>query len=256
MIPINNQIMRKREVHPHGDLEVHSIFLTIQGEGPYAGQVAVFIRLAGCNLQCPGCDTEYTRGSAIEPVESIVTRVAMVRSADSGPLVLPLVVITGGEPFRQNIIPLIRSLKMVGYQVQVETNGTLGFMDEVMNEVVDKRRVAKVPDFDIVVSPKAGKVHEDLHSRIIAYKYVVNLGEVDQQDGLPTSVLGMPGRPARPHKFYRGPIYIQAADESVGAGELLLAGRKNVENQRVAIASAMKFGYTLGMQLHKIIDLE
>jgi 7-carboxy-7-deazaguanine synthase len=256
MIPINTQAMRKREVNPNGDLEIHSIFLTIQGEGPYAGCPAVFIRLAGCNLQCPGCDTEYTRGSAIEPVESIVTRVAMVRSAPNGPLVLPLVVITGGEPFRQNIIPLIRSLKMVGYQVQVETNGTLGFMDSVKADMAAKRRVAQAPDFDIVVSPKAGKVHEDLHSRIIAYKYVVNAGEVDAKDGLPTSVLGLPGRPARPHNHYRGPIYVQAADESVGENEPLMKGRKNLENQAVAIESCMRFGYTLGMQLHKIIDLE
>ena len=41
-------------------LAINSIFYTIQGEGPFAGSPAVFVRLAGCNLQCPMCDTEYT----------------------------------------------------------------------------------------------------------------------------------------------------------------------------------------------------
>src|SRR3954467_9071958 len=43
-------------------LSIHSIFYTLQGEGPYSGCPAVFMRLAGCNLQCPGCDTDYTSG--------------------------------------------------------------------------------------------------------------------------------------------------------------------------------------------------
>jgi len=51
---MNQQPIEKQFLHPKGDLEVHSIFLTIQGEGPFTGQRAVFVRLAGCNLQCPG----------------------------------------------------------------------------------------------------------------------------------------------------------------------------------------------------------
>ena len=41
-------------------LEVVDLWQTIQGEGPFAGMRAIFIRLAGCNLQCPFCDTDYT----------------------------------------------------------------------------------------------------------------------------------------------------------------------------------------------------
>ena len=53
----NGQPIEKVQRTFDGTLEVHSIFKTIQGEGPFCGTPAVFIRLAGCNLQCPWCDT-------------------------------------------------------------------------------------------------------------------------------------------------------------------------------------------------------
>ena len=58
----NQQLADKPVLNETGlSLQVNSIFYTIQGEGPFAGRPAIFIRLAGCNLQCPGCDTEYTK---------------------------------------------------------------------------------------------------------------------------------------------------------------------------------------------------
>ena len=50
---INIQPIEKRELSTDGSVQVHSIFYTLQGEGPFAGQPAVFVRLAGFNLQCP-----------------------------------------------------------------------------------------------------------------------------------------------------------------------------------------------------------
>ena len=57
---MNQQAPEKQQLRGDGLLAVHSIFYTIQGEGPFAGETAVFVRLAGCNLQCPLCDTDYT----------------------------------------------------------------------------------------------------------------------------------------------------------------------------------------------------
>jgi len=64
-LSINQQ---KPEPRAKGDgsiLDFHSMFFTIQGEGPFAGHRSIFVRLAGCNLQCPGCDTEYTQGRSV-----------------------------------------------------------------------------------------------------------------------------------------------------------------------------------------------
>ena len=60
MFKINSQAIEKSAHYTTRSYDVHSIFPTIQGEGPFVGQPAIFIRLAGCNLQCPACDTDYT----------------------------------------------------------------------------------------------------------------------------------------------------------------------------------------------------
>ena len=248
MIPINKQEPLKAD---HGDgstLLVHSIFHTIQGEGPHVGKPAVFIRLAGCNLQCPGCDTEYTKN--VLGVLGVGDIIALVRTAVGDNLAyLPLVVITGGEPFRQNLGALIYYLRRAGYKVQVETNGTLGCPEALAS-------------FDIVVSPKAGKVHPSLFSRIIAYKYVLDSDHISEDDGLPTSVLGMPAAPARPHLGFEGDVYVQPADEPTHRNPLHEydgtepENYKNDENLAATIKSAMKYGYRLCIQTHKIIGLE
>lgn len=239
MIPINKQEPLKAEESDGSNLLVHSIFYTIQGEGPHAGKPAVFIRLAGCNLQCPGCDTEYSHGAERLTFITILSRVA--ESHGDGLAWKPLVVITGGEPFRQNIIPLIEALRINDYRVQVETNGTLA-PDEWT-----------VWDFDIVVSPKAGKVSEALWSKIIAYKYVLDGGHIDERDGLPTSVLGMPAKPARPHSGFAGEVYVQPADVSGIGNPMDWENQKNLE---ATIQSAMKYGYRLCIQTHKVAGLD
>jgi 7-carboxy-7-deazaguanine synthase len=243
MIKINHQPIEKADRSDDGSLMIHSLFFTIQGEGPNVGKRAVFLRLAGCNLQCPGCDTEYTDGAFRESVESISTR---IRSAHLAYTTKPcLVVITGGEPLRQNILPLVNSLIAEGYPVQIETNGTLGLS---LSHVQAKT----FRELQIVCSPKAGKVHESLYMFITAYKYVVNWGEIDPGDGLPTSVLGMPNAPARPHAGFEGTVYVQPADED----RQKHAQVNNAQNLKAAVRSVQTFGHTLCLQTHKIIGVE
>ncbi|MBV8152609.1 MAG: 7-carboxy-7-deazaguanine synthase QueE [Candidatus Eremiobacteraeota bacterium] len=100
-------------------LQLVEIFYTLQGEGTHAGTPAVFVRLAGCNLACDFCDTDYAlRGLA--SVEQVVERV----SAAGGEC--PMVVITGGEPFAQSeTLALIAALRAAGRRVHVESNGTI-----------------------------------------------------------------------------------------------------------------------------------
>lgn len=225
---VNLQLAEK-QVHADEDgLSVQEIFPTIQGEGPYAGTPSIFLRLAGCNLQCPLCDTDYTSRRhplLLHEVEREVSRYPYKK----------LVVITGGEPFRQPCGPLVNLLIRRGYRVQFETNGTL--YDESMEGAFQL--------VTIVCSPKAG-VNPRLTPHIDCYKYILSADKVDE-DGLPTESLNFGVRPARPHDGFGGTIYVQPCDDQ--------DAEKNRANTQAAIDSCMRHGYTLCLQLHKIVGL-
>jgi 7-carboxy-7-deazaguanine synthase len=105
---------------PRPTLEIVEIFPSIQGEGLRQGEPTVFVRLAGCNLRCAFCDTKRAwRPGRRLTVEEIVSRVRDVRR----PFAAAWVSITGGEPFLQDMRPLVRRLRNEGLKVQVETNG-------------------------------------------------------------------------------------------------------------------------------------
>src|SRR5262245_19999182 len=128
---MNQQPIEKR-VKQGTPLQVHSIFNTIQAEGPFCGTPASFVRLAVCALQCPACDTDYTSFRANMQTSLILEEIQRFRSHG-------LVVITGGEPFRQDLGPLIDKLVKAGYYVQIETNGSLPPPDFIFTTVPDIR---------------------------------------------------------------------------------------------------------------------
>jgi 7-carboxy-7-deazaguanine synthase len=218
-----------------GCIEVHSIWPTIQGEGPFAGTPAVFIRLAGCNLQCPFCDTDYTSHREMVTPEKVIELVR-TRCKPTKRGRAQLVVITGGEPFRQSIGILCNTLLSEGYHVQIETNGTLNAEEHMSKRVY------------VVCSPKAPKVHQWLQPRITALKYVMSADNVSPVDGLPTSVLGLETEVARPWPDFHGQVYLQPEDHYDQV--------QNKKNMDAVVASCMKYGYRLCLQLHKIIGLD
>ena len=214
-------------------LTVNSVFKSIQGEGPLVGEPAVFIRLAGCNLQCKGCDTDYKAVTKWNPVE-LAEAVNLERED------ITLVVITGGEPFRQNISPLVETLLALHCRVQIETNGTLTLKKFPYGQVT------------IVCSPKTPKINPALVPHISAYKYVIQADGVDPVDGLPTKILGSDRRVARP--TYGGPmkitprkVFVQPFDDQ---------NDPENSNQAAALAAALEHGYRFGIQLHKMLGLQ
>lgn len=232
----------------HGDglsLLVKEIFYTIQGEGPFTGHPAIFIRLAGCNLACFWCDTDYR----VEDPEQTTSVGEIVRKLeDLCPRdTLPLIVLTGGEPFRQNIQPLVAQLlNEEGYRVQIETSGSAW---------CDLKGAQYEPDLHIVCCPKVAKVHPRLEEFVAAFKYVLAAGEVDHRDGLPSrstqDSTEQDNRfaPARP-KDERAPIYVQPLDHGPGFEE------ENAANARACVESAQAHGYIVSMQMHKILGVE
>ena len=101
-------------------LRIAEIFRSIQGESTRAGRSCAFVRLAGCNLSCAWCDTGYARD---EPGRELT--LGMIVEA-LRPYRTGLAEITGGEPLAQSAVPeLARMLAEEGYEVLVETNGSL-----------------------------------------------------------------------------------------------------------------------------------
>ena len=100
---INHQTPEKLDRQINGSLDVHGIFPTMQGEGPYAGTRALFVRLAGCNLQCSYCDTDYTSQRERIDYETLVDKVISLWHPGE------LVVITGGH-FSRTASPIVKSV--------------------------------------------------------------------------------------------------------------------------------------------------
>lgn len=224
-------------------LKVVEIFPTLQGEGPFVGQPAVFVRLGGCNLACDFCDTEFEAFSAMTLDEIIASIMRHARACPEHPVkamdprhkaeddgsryLRDLVVITGGEPLRQNIAPLCEALLAKGLRVQIETNGTLW-----------RELPAAV---NVVCSPKVtdGKYHPlrpDLLARVNALKFIVR---ADEGEYHAVGEVGQAGTSI--------PVYVQPMDEYDPA--------RNAKNMAHALKLAQTHGYRLSLQTHKVLGI-
>jgi 7-carboxy-7-deazaguanine synthase len=102
-------------------MKINEIFgPTIQGEGPEIGRKCYFVRFAGCDSRCVWCDTKYAWGDQHVPdlsVEDVLNNLA--------PATANCVVLTGGNPCMQDLSQLVRGLQNRGFEVAVETQGTI-----------------------------------------------------------------------------------------------------------------------------------
>jgi len=239
-----------------GILQIHSIFRTIQGEGPFVGRPAIFVRMFGCNLQCPACDTDYTSKTTmrnrVPQIVEYIQENMLGYSVMENSKRRPLVVITGGEPLRQDIREFCKALLKTGIAVQIETNGTV---EADLSEVFGVASVFSYPMtmFQVVVSPKTAKIAQAAGEYATAYKYILAADSVDSEDGLPTRSLEMRQRPARPLVRGTAPrpprpeVYVQPMDAH--------DPETNQKNIQAAVNSCMTFGYRLSLQTHKILNL-
>ena len=135
-------------------LKVNEIFYSLQGEGPFSGCAAIFVRLATCTMCCPWCDTKYA-----QKVNSLITEKQILKEIKKYPA--KLVIITGGEPCEQNIIPLAKLLKAKKYQVHLETNGSVNidrkyfdFIAVSPKKYVSKEMLKKADIIKLVIDGK------------------------------------------------------------------------------------------------------
>ncbi len=131
-------------------LRITEIFYSLQGESSTVGYPTVFIRLTGCPLRCHYCDTEYAfTGGEWMSLEDIIEQVKQYR--------VKHITVTGGEPLVQKAcLPLMEKLCDLGYQVSLETSGSIDISD------VDGR-VAIIMD---VKTPASGEESKNLLSNI------------------------------------------------------------------------------------------
>lgn len=103
-------------------LKVHEIFYSLQGETTTSGFTSVFIRLAGCNLNCIWCDTPQAKSGGTDmTIDEIMAKVESLEPFNH-------ITLTGGEPLIQGeAMELLDRLTDNGYEVQVETNGSVIF---------------------------------------------------------------------------------------------------------------------------------
>ncbi len=115
-------------------INLNEVFLSIQGESTFAGIPCIFIRFSGCNLNCSYCDTTYHseihHKLSPEQIQEHIESYLPVRTVE----------ITGGEPLLQaEIYPLFELLHQNGYQILLETNGSLSLekVPSYVHKIVD-----------------------------------------------------------------------------------------------------------------------
>ena len=101
------------------------VFYSIQGEGKFAFTPALFIRLGGCPVECPWCDTTYSWDASKYPslTPDDITGIC-IQTMESARGALPrIIVITGGEPAYYDLFPLTEKLNSLNLPVHIETSG-------------------------------------------------------------------------------------------------------------------------------------
>ena len=218
-------------------LSIIEIYRSIQGESSFAGLPCTFVRLAGCNLRCTWCDSEYTfSGGKKMSNDDIAAEVQKLSPAG-------LVEITGGEPMLQEreLMPLMQQLLDRGYQILIETSGErpLAGVPKAVHKIVD------------VKCPDSGE-GETFH--------LENLDALTKNDEVKFVIASR-----RDYDFARNFTRVHSLDTKVNAVIFSPAFRKDATGSRDAshclidpreIADAIvadQLNVRLGLQIHKFV---
>ena len=253
MVTMNiDRIMKRGDFKDKETLRVTSFFRTIQGEGPYAGYPAIFLRLSGCNFgdkedHCSWCDTsfQYDQGKdmTVDEVAAALVSLEGYRPQD-------ILVITGGEPLLQQRLHDLISKCYVDdlfSTVQIETNGTQGYFMANYASLSESS-----PCF--VVSPKASRklkgyapISKAVFDTAHCLKFVVSADPDDPQHEVPAWALEHKCVYVSPMAVYKRPY---AGEVSSIWDDDLLDREVTQANYAYAAAYAMKHGLRLSLQTH------
>jgi 7-carboxy-7-deazaguanine synthase len=221
-------------------LLVNEVFESIQGEGAFTGVPSIFVRLQGCPVGCPWCDTKHTWEvkAEMQTSEDIIMRQTAETEGYFASDVESLfglfarydyhakhLVITGGEPCMYDLTTLTSSAIEQGYSVQIETSGTF--------------EIRCHGDTWVTLSPKINMkggfaIRDDALVRANEIKHAIAMEKhVEELDDLL----------ARPVLLNKPIIYLQPISMQQRATEL-------------AVATCIKRNWRLSLQTHKFIGVE
>lgn len=259
---------------PAGSLVVRTMFYTIQGEGPFAGEPAVFLRLGGCNLGAKGvlaagcefCDTDFrlSRSTPMTYVQVLEQAWKLVRhgrdaSGDEKNYEVwanPLLVVTGGEPMLQRNLAAfcqfagITSNTTPPWRIQIETNG-------MYDLPIPQRYIGDQPAITIVVSPKAGgadhypKPRDSVLAKAACLKFVLS-ADPDSwpYDCVPNWAL-QAGRPiyVSPMAVYKRAMTPAEGEAASAWDDTLIDREATAANYHYAAEYAARHGFRLTIQM-------
>lgn len=190
-------------------IKVSEIFTSFQGEGPYVGTPATFLRLYGCNLDCEWCDTDistYEMLSIDDVAEILLTQMEFNN--------IKTLIITGGEPTLQmeEIKRLIKELPD-DIRIQMETNGSI---------------FEYIPEIEYVISPKEDK--EKVFKNYYAYENTFFKFVITSQDDLDEVI-------ALKEKYdYDKPIWLQGEfSKDAEMADLIRENFPRLENVKLSV---------------------
>ncbi len=219
--------------------KINELFETIQGEGSFTGQPAIFIRLQGCPVGCSWCDTKHTweikqsaqviaqqmldkkQESSQWAALSIVDILALIKTQG---FQAKHIVITGGEPCMVDLTPLCQAFEIEGYSTQIETSGTFEVKTTATCWVTVSPKVNMKGGYKILTS--AMQRANEIKHPIATEQHVDDL-KILLHD----------------HQIKQTPIYLQPISQKKRATEL-------------AIKACIENNWRLSIQVHKYIGIE
>lgn len=223
-------------------LAVNHIFNTLQGEATFTGTPSIFIRLQGCNVGCAFCDTKYTWLLNKTKQTEDITDIYETKTEDNTYITisedklvtfiakLPIehVVITGGEPFEQNIESFIQNLAKHKKTVQIETSGT----DDFSNYYFPTNSW-------ITLSPKLGNSIKG--SKEFIHENIDKINEIKYPIGKKQDVENL-FRFINRYSIINKDIWLQPLSQNKTATQL-------------CIDTAKQYNFKVSIQTHKFIDI-
>ncbi|MCB4435911.1 7-carboxy-7-deazaguanine synthase QueE [Alteromonas sp. McT4-15] len=221
-------------------LNINEMFETIQGEGAYTGIPSIFVRLQGCPVGCPWCDTKHTweikADLSVSPEDVIAkssesetyfvsNEASLMTLFEQQGYVAKHVVITGGEPCMYDLRPLTSILHQNGYTTQIETSGTFEVLCDVRTYVTVSPKINMKGGFDVLTS--ALERANEIKHPIAMQKHI------DELDALLTKVSSLEGKQ----------VCLQPISQQKRATEL-------------AVRTCIARNWRLSLQTHKYIGIE